>query len=317
MSKLDELMKHQENMDASLGVGYATGNTPPGMSLDHAQRVPARLQGVAKSKNAIEVPVDKIQPDPDQPREEFEAEALERLAESLKAKGQLQPIRVRWDEGRGVYVIIMGERRWRAAVMARLPVMTCVVHERALDPGEQLALQLVENALREDLRPVEQAKAYRKLMDMHNWSGNRLAKELAIDQAAVSRALALLDLPAAVQAKVDSGELATRTAYEIGKLDDAAEQLALAERAAAREISRDQVQATVKARKIGKPASAATPSPRREIRFDDGAKIVVTLPPGASGTEAIIEMLRRGIKKLQAELKAVTQSGSEGKGEAA
>ena len=317
MSKLDELMKHQENMDASLGVGYATGNTPPGMSLDHAQRVPARLQGVAKSKNAIEVPVDKIQPDPDQPREEFEAEALERLAESLKAKGQLQPIRVRWDEGRGVYVIIMGERRWRAAVMARLPVMTCVVHEGALDPGEQLALQLVENALREDLRPVEQAKAYRKLMDMHNWSGNRLAKELAIDQAAVSRALALLDLPAAVQAKVDSGELATRTAYEIGKLDDAAEQLALAERAAAREISRDQVQATVKARKIGKPASAATPSPRREIRFDDGAKIVVTLPPGASGTEAIIEMLRRGIKKLQAELKAVTQGGSEGRGEAA
>ncbi|MGE5757174.1 MAG: ParB/RepB/Spo0J family partition protein [Planctomycetaceae bacterium] len=317
MSKLDELMKHQENMDASLGVGYATDNTPLGMSLDHAQRVPARLQGVAKSKNAIEVPVDKIQPDPDQPREEFEAEALERLAESLKAKGQLQPIRVRWDEGRGVYVIIMGERRWRAAVMARLPVMTCVVHEGVLDPGEQLALQLVENALREDLRPVEQAKAYRKLMDMHNWSGNRLAKELAIDQAAVSRALALLDLPAAVQAKVDSGELATRTAYEIGKLDDAAEQLALAERAAAREISRDQVQATVKARKIGKPASAATPSPRREIRFDDGAKIVVTLPPGASGTEAIIEMLRRGIKKLQAELKAVTQGGSEGRGEAA
>ena len=317
MSKLDELMKHQENMDASLGVGYATGNTPPGMSLDHAQRVPARLQGVAKSKNAIEVPVDKIQPDPDQPREEFEAEALERLAESLKAKGQLQPIRVRWDEGRGVYVIIMGERRWRAAMMARLPVMTCVVHEGALDPGEQLALQLVENALREDLRPVEQAKAYRKLMDMHNWSGNRLAKELAIDQAAVSRALALLDLPAAVQAKVDSGELATRTAYEIGKLDDAAEQLALAERAAAREISRDQVQATVKARKIGKPASAATSSPRREIRFDDGAKIVVTLPPGASGTEAIIEMLRRGIKKLQAELKAVTQGGSEGREEAA
>ncbi|HMB07103.1 MAG TPA: ParB/RepB/Spo0J family partition protein [Isosphaeraceae bacterium] len=317
MSKLDELMKHQENMDASLGVGYATDNTPLGMSLDHAQRVPARLQGVAKSKNAIEVPVDKIQPDPDQPREEFEAEALERLAESLKAKGQLQPICVRWDEGRGVYVIIMGERRWRAAVMARLPVMTCVVHEGVLDPGEQLALQLVENALREDLRPVEQAKAYRKLMDMHNWSGNRLAKELAIDQAAVSRALALLDLPAAVQAKVDSGELATRTAYEIGKLDDAAEQLALAERAAAREISRDQVQATVKARKIGKPASAATPSPRREIRFDDGAKIVVTLPPGAFGTEAIIEMLRRGIKKLQAELKAVTQGGSEGREEAA
>jgi ParB family transcriptional regulator, chromosome partitioning protein len=317
MGKLDELMKHQSNMDASLGVGYVTGNTPPGMSLDQARRVPARLQGVAKSKNTIDIPVEKIEADPDQPREEFEPEALGRLADSLKAKGQLQPIRVRWDEGREAYVIIMGERRWRAAVMAGLPVMTCVVHEGALDPGEQLAIQLVENALREDLRPVEQAKAYRRLMETHGWSGNRLAKELAIDQASVSRALSLLELPDAVQAKVDSGALPSRTAYEIGKLADASEQIALAERAAAGEISREQVQATVKARKIGKPASAAAPAPRREIRFDDGAKIVVTLPPGASGTEAVLEMLRRGIKKLQAELKETTRVAAESRGEAA
>src|SRR5918998_5576789 len=145
MGKLDELMKHQANMDASLGVGYVTGNTPPGMSLDQARRVPARLQGVAKSKNTVDIPVEKIEADPDQPREEFEPEALGRLADSMKAKGQLQPIRVRWDEGREAYVIIMGERRWRAAVMAGLSVMTCVVHEGALDPGEQLAIQLVEN----------------------------------------------------------------------------------------------------------------------------------------------------------------------------
>ena len=76
MGKLDELMKHQANMDASLGVGYVTGNTPPGMSLDQARRVPARLQGVAKSKNTVDIPVEKIEADPDQPREEFEPEAL-------------------------------------------------------------------------------------------------------------------------------------------------------------------------------------------------------------------------------------------------
>jgi ParB family transcriptional regulator, chromosome partitioning protein len=317
MGKLDELTKHQANMDASLGVGYAMGNTPPGMSLDHAQRVPARLQGVSKSKNAVDIPVAKIQRDPGQPREEFEPEALERLADSLKNKGQLQPIRVRWDEGRGAYVIIMGERRWRAAVMAGLSVMTCVVHEGVLDPGEQLAIQLVENALREDLRPVEQAKAYRRLMETHGWSGNRLAKELAIDQASVSRALSLLELPDAVQAQVDSGALPSRTAYEIGKLGDVSEQIALAERVAAGEISREQVQSTVKARKIGMSASAAAPAPRREIRFDDGAKIVVTLPPGAAGMEAAIEMLRRGIKKLQAELKETARVTADNREEAA
>ena len=86
------------------------------------------------------IPIEKIQSDPDQPREEFESEALDRLAESLKVRGQLQPIRVRWDEGRGVYVIIIGERRWRAAVQAGLPTMSCVVHDGSVDPGELLAL---------------------------------------------------------------------------------------------------------------------------------------------------------------------------------
>ena len=317
MGKLDELMKHQGNMDASLGVGYDSGKTPPGMSLDHAQRVPARLLGVSKSKNAVEIPVEKIQPDPTQPREEFESESLQRLADSMKTKGQLQPIRVRWDDGRGVYVIIMGERRWRAAVIAGLSMMTCVLQEGVLNPGEQLAIQLVENALREDLRPIEQAKAYRRLMETHGWSGNRLAKELAVDQAAVSRALSLLDLPDVLQAKIEAGVLPSRTAYEIGKLADASEQIALAERVAVGEITRDQVQATVKARKLGKSAVATVPAPRREIRFEDGAKIVVSLPPGALGIEAAVELLRRGIKKLQAELREATRASADGRENAA
>ena len=154
-------------------------------------------------------------------------------------------------------------------------------------------------------------------MEAHGWSGNRLAKELAIDQAAVSRALSLLDLPDAVQAKVEAGVLPSRTAYEIGKLAEASEQIALAERAVAGEITREQVQATVKARKIGKSAAASVPAPRREIRFDDGAKIVVSLPPGASGTEAAVELLRRGIKKLQAELREAARGKSESREEAA
>src|SRR4051812_5207719 len=183
MGKLDELIRaHGANIGDSFGTGHAADGLPPGMSLAQAQRVPARDQGVARSKHAVEIPVDRIQADPDQPREEFDEEALDRLAESLRSKGQLQPIRVRWDEGRGAYVIVMGERRWRAAIKAGLATLSCVVHQGPVDPGELLALQLVENAVREDLKPIEQAKAYRKLQELYGWSGNRLAKELAVPQ---------------------------------------------------------------------------------------------------------------------------------------
>jgi len=306
MGKLDDLKRaHGGNISDSFGTGQAVASAPPGMSTDGAQRVPARLQGVSKSRNAVDVPVAKIAPDPDQPREDFDDEALARLAASLKAKGQLQPIRVRWDEGKGVYVILCGERRWRAAALAGLPTMNCVVHDGPVEPAELLAIQLVENALREDLRPVEQAKAFKRLMELHGWSGNQLSKELAITQSSVSRALALLDLPEPLQAKVETGELAPRTAYEIGKLDDEREQVELAEKVVAARLTGDAVQAAVKAKRAGKAAPAASVAARAEYRLDDGSKITVA-GPAAAGTDATLAALKRLVKRLQDELKANT-----------
>jgi ParB family chromosome partitioning protein len=315
MGKLDDLMRAGgANLAGSLGLGQAPAAAPPGMSAAEAQRLPARLQGVAKSKNAVEIAVDKIQRDDNQPREEFDEASLSRLADSLRSRGQLQPVRVRWDEIRSTYVIIAGERRWRAAVKAGLATLSCVIHEGPIDPAEQLALQVVENALREDLRPVEQARAYKKLMALNGWSGNQLAKELAVDQSAVSRSLALLDLPAEVQAKVDAGKLAARAASEIARLADPAEQVALAEQAVAGVLTGGQVAATVKARKLGR--AKAEPPAKVEFRFDDSGKVVVTLPPGLAGAAAVVEMLQRALKKAKAEMKAASPMG-EGRGEAA
>jgi ParB family transcriptional regulator, chromosome partitioning protein len=314
MGKMDELQRLAGHMDASLGVGVDRGMSPPVMTPGQTQRVPARLQGVTKARDALLIPTDKIQRDDGQPREDFEETALERLAESLRTRGQLQPIRVRWDEGRGAYVLVMGERRWRAATMAGIPTMSCIVHDGLVEPDELLALQLVENALREDLKPVEQAKAYRRLMDAHGWSGNQLARELSVDQAAVSRTLALLNLPAAVQALVEAGDLAPRTAYEISKLPDSEAQVEMADQAVAGGITRDQVQATVKARKLGK--SKAEPGAKREYKYPDGARVTVTLPPGMAGTAAYLEMLRRAVKDTQAEAKVAARQ-AEGQGEAA
>jgi ParB family transcriptional regulator, chromosome partitioning protein len=302
MGKVEDLLRNQgDTMRGSLGSGYTAGIAPPGMSPDQAQRLPARLQGVTKSRNAVDVPTDRIAPDPDQPREDFEPESLERLAESLKTRGQLQPIRVRWSEEAARYIIIMGERRWRAAMLAGISTMSCVIHEAPIAPSELLALQLVENALREDLKPIEQAKAYRRLMESHGWSGAQLARELAVPQPSVVRALALLELPESVQSRVDTGELAPRTAYELSKLPDAAAQVALAEQATTTRLTGDQVAATVKARKAGK--ITAVPGGKREFKFDDSGKVTISLPPGLDGDAAVMEMLQRAVKKLRAEMK--------------
>lgn len=238
MGKLDDMMRGAgANVGESMGEGRVTGALHRAPAAPFAG-VPARLQGVTKAQGAAEVPVDKIRADADQPREEFDAGALDRLAESLKARGQLQPIRVRWDEGRGAYVVLCGERRWRAAARAGIRTMTCVIQEGAIDPGELLALQLVENLIREDLKPIEQAKAFRELMGRNGWSVRQLARELAIDHTGVVRALALLDLPPSVQRQVESGALPPATAYEVSKVADPGEQADLAARVVAGGLSR-------------------------------------------------------------------------------
>jgi ParB family transcriptional regulator, chromosome partitioning protein len=148
MGKLDEMMsRFGQHADRSLGIGVPEGQG----GVPAPVKVPEYLVGLAKSKDAAEIPLDRIEPDPDQPREHFEADAMSRLAESIRARGVLQPIRVQWHEERSRYVIIAGERRWRAAREAGLAVVPCVIQRGDLPAGELLALQLIENVLHEDL----------------------------------------------------------------------------------------------------------------------------------------------------------------------
>src|SRR4051812_22793126 len=136
MGKLDDLKKAGfANARESMGVfsDASMQNTAPA-----AMQVagPSKHDGVSRERNVCAIPLSKIDRDPHQPREEFEEESLGRLAESLKQRGQLQPIRVRWDDALGLYVIVCGERRWRAARMAGLSTISAVVMEGAIDLGE-------------------------------------------------------------------------------------------------------------------------------------------------------------------------------------
>lgn len=296
MGKRDDLLRSAAaHIDESVGTADPNSVVAAGTST-----APARWQGVVKSKAAVEIPLEKIDRDPTQPREEFDGEALERLADSLRTRGLLQPIRVRWSNEQGKYILLAGERRWRAARLAGLSTMTAMVVEGELDAGERLAIQLIENCLREDLRPIEQARAYRRLMDLHGWSGNQLAKELAIAQGTVSRALSLLELPETVQEQVEQGELAPSAAHEVAKLADPAAQEEIAERVVSERLTRNEVAEAVRARKAGKETPAKQVA-KVEIKLGDGTKLIVSGPAAAGGPERVAAALRQGAKQIAAE----------------
>jgi ParB family chromosome partitioning protein len=305
MGKLEEMLRGAgANVGESMGEGRVAGTVHRAPVAPPAG-VPTRLQGVTKSKDAAEIPVEKIQRDRDQPREEFDPDALDRLAESMRTRGQLQPIRVRWDESAGAYVIIAGERRWRAAVKAGLKTMSCVIHEGPMLPGDLLTLQLVENMLREDLRPIEQARAFKALMTHHAWSVRQLSRELAIDHSGVVRALALLDLPTAVQNQVEQGALPPATAYELTKVQDPGDQAELAARVAAEGLSRAETVAAVrhaaKRSSPGKRIGKARKVTSRVFKTSTGARITVEFKRGLTPV-LVLAMLLEAADGLKAEL---------------
>jgi hypothetical protein len=123
-----------------------TDTRPESDTLGASSRV-TQFQGRVQLRDACLIRLDRIEADPNQPRAEFDAESLDRLAASLKQRGQLQPIRVRWDDVNSRYIVIVGERRWRAAKLAGLESLACVVVPGNASPEEILEDQLVENCL--------------------------------------------------------------------------------------------------------------------------------------------------------------------------
>jgi ParB/RepB/Spo0J family partition protein len=164
--------------------------------------------GVSAMTTAKVVGVDRIVPDPDQPRREFDPEEMRHLVGSLRDVGQTAPVKVRWDGRQDRYVLIDGERRWRAAREAGLTTLTAIVDNRDMAADRVLEMQVVENALRQDLTTLEAGAAYRSLMQSWGCTQQQLAERLHISQSKVSRALAALELPADLQLAVDTGSVA-------------------------------------------------------------------------------------------------------------
>ena len=195
------------------------------------------------SDSITSLPLQKVEPNPRQPRRVFDEEELQALADSIAEHGIVQTLAVR-DEGDGYYMIIAGERRWRAARLAGLDEVPVVVLEA--DDRTVMELALVENLQRQDLNPMEEAEGYRVLMEDYGLTQEQTAERVGKSRPAVANALRLLALPDEVRELVESGALSAGHARAILSLSSEKLQKAAAQKILALRLSVRQAEAMCK-----------------------------------------------------------------------
>lgn len=207
------------------------------------------------AQTLVDLPLDAIAPNPDQPRGTIAPEALEALAASLRSAGVLQPVVVRPAGPDGVHLLVAGERRWRASRLAGLERIPAIV--RPVDERESVEFALVENLVREDLSPIDVAQACACLIEDFGQSHGDVAGRLGRSRPAISNLVRLLELPDAVQAMLADGRLTEGHGRAILMADGAARRTRVAQRAAAEGLSVRATEALARRSAAEAPASRA------------------------------------------------------------
>ncbi len=211
----------------------------------------AELDRVRGSKS---VPVEFLRPSRFQPRHRFDEEGIKGLVESVRENGILQPILVRQADSPHSFEIIAGERRWRAAQLAKLHEVPVIIKE--LSDGDALEIALVENLQRQDLTPVEEADGYRRLMEEFSHTQEKLGRALGKSRSHIANTVRLLSLPESVKEMLEEGRLSAGHARALLGLEDPE---ALAQRVVARGLNVRQTEALVRREKAGPAATKAPP----------------------------------------------------------
>ena len=180
----------------------------------------------ADGDDFLEVDIDLIEPNPEQPRTHFDETKLEELAQSIRANGLVQPLLLRRAPG-GRYQLVAGERRWRASQRAGLRKVSAVI--RDISNEQLLPLALIENIQRQELNPVEEALAYQKLIQDYGLTQEELARQVGKDRSSIANHLRLLRLPADVQRMLEDGRLSMGHARALLSLEDENRLISLAE----------------------------------------------------------------------------------------
>ena len=217
------------------------------------------------------LPIYKVEPNPDQPRHDFDEEELQALADSITVHGIIQPLTVR-EMPNGYYQIIAGERRWRAARMANLSDVPAVIIEA--DDKKAMELALIENLQRENLKPLEEANGYKMLMDNFEFTQEEIAKTVGKSRPAITNALRLLNLPEDMQNMLERGEMTAGHARTLLSFKNEDQMKAAARRVTMEGISVRELEKMAKRANEEKPEKADKPAKRR-IRYYDEAELAL------------------------------------------
>jgi ParB family chromosome partitioning protein len=241
-----------------------------------------------------EVDIASVQPNPYQPRSEFEDEAFQELVASISLHGVLQPIIVSPDPTSGKLVLIAGERRWRAAEAAGLDRIPALIKDAT--PQQMLELALVENVVRADLSPLEEAIAYRQLIDEFGLTQSEVAERVGRSRVSVTNTLRLLFAPDAVKLALQRGDISEGHARALLSLPSPADQVSMLESLLAREMTVRQTEAAVRSwlnrptRQTERSASRLSAGPAAEQageRLQRSLSAKVTVKSTASGKGTI------------------------------
>lgn len=246
----DKPKKSNESKHLGRGLSSLLGEVPVTPNRTAGQDKTAQpdmaSQTTASQKGQVRsLPIEWINPGPWQPRQQFDKEALAELATSIQQRGLIQPVLVRENPQKpGRYELIAGERRWRAAQLAKLHEIPAIISD--LSDTEAAELSLIENIQRQDLSVIEEADGYQRLMDSHNYTQDALSAIMGKSRSHIANLLRLRHLPAPVKALLAAGKLTMGQARPLIGNPDAGE---LAEKIVAGNLSARAVEALVKAGK--------------------------------------------------------------------
>ena len=274
---------------AAVGV-RSEGHVPTVSVVDAEEDI--RFSGTSHDRSAKHIPFTSIIAKK-QVRTEFDEDSLKELAESIKNHKQQSPSLVYWSESDNKYVIVAGERRFRAAQMVEgLQTLLCRVHPHEPSPEELLELSFVENAQRKNLSPIEEALAYKKFQTEFGYSTTKIAERTGKNQSTISRALSLLKLPEDIQGLigVGDGKIPTSVAREMAKLKDESQQ---------RKMADDYLSGNLTTAKAQEQTSKKKPSASKSAKSNkrwtvDGIPINVPVPKGKTMADVGAALIKKG-----------------------
>lgn len=245
---------------ASKGLGKGLDSMIPPKRTARAQAQASAANKNANKSGEVILKINDVEPNKNQPRRTFNEDSLIELSESIKQHGIVQPLVVA--KQKDYYEIIAGERRWRAAKIAGLKEVPVIVKDYS--PQEIMEVALIENIQREDLNPIEEAKAYKNLIDEYNLKQDQVAEKVSKSRTAVTNALRLLKLDDRVQDMLINESISSGHARALLGLDDAEKQYNIATQIFDEKLSVRETEKLVK--QINRPEQP--PKPKKELKND-------------------------------------------------